>query len=183
MGSLSAAEAACPISQAKCWRILLRKRGGLSDNIDMRNELAEIEICCKGIVAETSGLLNWEWDDYIGAFLATFTPEQAQQVETVCDKYFMSRWDVASLAKIPPSIMEVAESLGGLRASQRLYVTRPGEFVISFGAWWPWGDGKTVSLRIGLVTDKVPEHAKDEFFKEFSEWFKNPGQSADGDGK
>jgi len=28
----------------------------------MRNELAEIEICCKGVLAETGGLLEWEWD-------------------------------------------------------------------------------------------------------------------------
>jgi hypothetical protein len=137
----------------------------------MRNELSEIESCCKGIITETSGLLTWEWDDYIGAFLATFPPDLAPQIETICDKYFVSRWGTASLDKIPPSVLAIADSLGGLRNTQRLLVTRPGEFVMAYGAWWPWGDGKTISLRIGLVTDKVPEHAKDEFFKEFSEWF------------
>jgi hypothetical protein len=137
----------------------------------MRNELAEIESCCKGIITETTGLVTWEWDDYIGAFLATFPPDLVPQIETICDKYFMSRWGTASLDKIPPSVLAIADSLGGLRNTQRLLVTRPGEFVMAYGAWWPWGDGKTISLRIGLVTDKVPEHAKDEFFKEFSEWF------------
>ncbi len=137
----------------------------------MRNELAEIESCCKGIVAETTGLVTWEWDDYIGAFLATFPPDLVPQIETICDKYFVSSWGTASLDKIPPSVLAIADSLGGLRNTQRLLVTRPGEFVMAYGAWWPWGDGKTISLRIGLVTDKVPEHAKDEFFKEFSEWF------------
>jgi hypothetical protein len=137
----------------------------------MRNELAEIESCCKGIITETTGLVTWEWDDYIGAFLATFPPDLVPQIETICDKYFMSRWGTESLDKIPPSVLAIADSLGGLRNTQRLLVTRPGEFVMAYGAWWPWGDGKTISLRIGLVTDKVPEHAKDEFFKEFSEWF------------
>jgi hypothetical protein len=145
----------------------------LSDKTDMRNELAEIEIGCKGIITETGGLLDWAWDDYIGAFLATFKLDQSRQIEQICDKYFMSRWDTTSLAKIPPSVFAVAESLGGLRSSQRLYATRPGEFVMAYGAWWPWGDDKTISLRIGLVTHKVPEYAKDEFFKEFSDWF-NP---------
>jgi hypothetical protein len=143
----------------------------LSDKIDMRNELAEIESCCKGIITETTGLVTWEWDDYIGAFLATFPPDLVPQIETICDKYFVSRWGTASLDKIPPSVLAIADSLGGLRNTQRLLVTRPGEFVMAYGAWWPWGDGKTISLRIGLVTDKVPEHAKNEFFKEFSEWF------------
>ena len=38
----------------------------------------------------------------------------------------------------------------GLRASQKIYwgndATAPG----AFGLWWPWGDGTTISLRIGL---------------------------------
>jgi len=140
----------------------------------MRNELAEIESRCKAIIAETRGLLNWEWDDYIGAFLAAFSVADAARIETVCDKYFISRWDTESMAKIPPSAMAIAESLGGLRSSQILFVTSPGEFVITYGAWWPWGDGNTISLRIGMVTNKVPALASDELFQEFSEWFTNP---------
>ena len=140
----------------------------------MRNELAEIETCCKGIITNTLELLNREWDDYIGAFLTTFPVDQAQQIETICTKYFMSRWDHESLVKAPPSVLAIAENLGGLRAAQRLLMTRPDQFVMAFGAWWPWGDGQTISLRIGLVTDDVPEHAKAELFKEFSEWFTNP---------
>ena len=140
----------------------------------MRNELAEIETCCKGIITEANELLNWEWDGYIGAFLATFPIDQAQQIETVCTKYFMSQWDHESLCKAPPSVLAIAENLGGLRAAQRLLMTRPDQFVMAFGAWWPWGDGQTISLRIGLVTDDVPEHAKAELFNEFSEWFTNP---------
>jgi len=140
----------------------------------MRNELAEIEICCKGIIKDHRELLKWEWDDYIGAFLTTFSTSQAPQIETICDKYFMSRWDRESLVKAPPSVRAIAKTLGGLRAAQRLLMTRPDQFLMAFGAWWPWGDGQTISLRIGLVTDGVPEHAKGEFCNEFYEWFTKP---------
>ncbi|MDP6636957.1 MAG: hypothetical protein QGG42_18815 [Phycisphaerae bacterium] len=137
----------------------------------MRNELAEIEGCCKGILTETRGLLQWDWDNYVGAFLATFGSDKAQQVNTICERYFMSQWDTGSLSKIPPSVLAIAESLGGLRSSQRLFATRPGEYALAYGAWWPWGDGKTISLRIGLVTHNVPDHARYEFFTEFCGWF------------
>jgi len=140
----------------------------------MRNELAEIESCCRAIIAETRGLLNWEWDDYIGAFLAAFSIDHVAEIQTICDKYFVSCWDSTSLAKIPPSTMAIAESLGGLRSTQKLFVTSPGEFVMAYGAWWPWGDGNTISLRIGMVTNGVPPLAGDELFQEFSEWFANP---------
>jgi len=140
----------------------------------MRNELAEIEICCRGLIAETSGLLTWEWDDYIGTFLAAFGGEKTPAVSALCDKYFMSQWDVNSRSKMPPSIMAISDSLGGLRSSQILFVTRPGDFVIAYGAWWPWGDEKTISLRIGLVTSNVPAFDGEKLFREFSEWFTNP---------
>ncbi|MCP4376457.1 MAG: hypothetical protein GY794_09815 [bacterium] len=140
----------------------------------MRNELAEIETCCRGIIKETGELLLWEWDDYISAFLSTFSIGQSEQIETICDKYFMSRWDRSCMPKIPPAVMSIAETLGGLRSAQRLLVTRPDQFVMAFGAWWPWGDGQRISLRIGLYTHRVPEHAREEFLKEFSGWFKAP---------
>ena len=139
----------------------------------MRNELAEIETCCKGIITETSELLQWEWDGYIGAFLATFAIDRAGRIEAICDKYFMSQWDRESLPKAPPSVRAVAETFRGLRTDQKLLMTRPDQFLMAFGAWWPWGDGRTISLRIGLVTDGVPEYARAEFYKEFSEWFTN----------
>lgn len=142
--------------------------------IKMRNELAEIETCCKGIIAKADELLDWEWDSYVGAFLATFPVQRAEEVMAICDKYFMSRWNSDSLPDAPPSVRAIAETLGGLRTAQQLLMTRPDQFAMVFGAWWPWGDGQTISLRIGLFTEDVPEYAKAEFFKEFSEWFTNP---------
>ena len=50
----------------------------------------------------------------------------------------------------------LAESCGGLRASQLMFwggADGPG----AFGLWWPWGDGTTVSLRIGLHDVDVPK--------------------------
>ena len=50
-------------------------------------------------------------------------------------------------------------SCGGLRASQLLFwggsvqEDEPG----AFGLWWPWGDGTTVSLRIGLHDVDIPK--------------------------
>ena len=44
----------------------------------------------------------------------------------------------------------LAETCGGLRASQELLWGGGGEGAGAFGLWWPWGDGTTVTLRIGL---------------------------------
>jgi hypothetical protein len=59
-------------------------------------------------------------------------------------------WTAQTLAAAPEDVRKVAEGCGGVRSSQLLFwggdTGAPG----AFGLWWPWGDGTTVSLRIGL---------------------------------
>jgi hypothetical protein len=66
-------------------------------------------------------------------------------------------WTEATLATAPAPIKALADACGGLRAAQLLLwgggVDAPG----AFGLWWPWGDGTTVSLRIGLHDVDAPK--------------------------
>lgn len=137
----------------------------------MRNEMAEVEACCRQIMTDTRALLAWEWDDYIGAALAKFNVKHSAFVERVLDKCFASRWIDADIAKAPASVGELADSLGGLRKTQRLYVTSSEDKITAFGAWWPWGDGQTISIRIGLVLKEIDDAAADRLDKEFVAWF------------
>jgi hypothetical protein len=47
-------------------------------------------------------------------------------------------------------VQELAERCGGLRAGQSLFSGLGVGRVFAFGLWWPWGDGVSVSLRVGL---------------------------------
>jgi hypothetical protein len=54
-------------------------------------------------------------------------------------------------------VRKLAEGCGGVRASQQLlWGGAPGASG-AFGLWWPWADGKTVSLRIGLHDVDLPK--------------------------
>ncbi|HTB60142.1 MAG TPA: hypothetical protein VLC06_19860 [Polyangia bacterium] len=59
-------------------------------------------------------------------------------------------WSTATLASAPASVQALAETCGGLRASQELLWGGDADGPGAFGLWWPWGDGTTVTLRIGL---------------------------------
>ena len=137
----------------------------------MRVELAEIEQCCQGILEETADVLTWDWDGYIDAMLAVFQLDQTEAVGPVLDKYFTSRWDEDSVPKAPQSVQEIAEAAGGIRRTQHLFTTRPEQSVMAYGAWWPWGDGETLSIRIGLVLKGVSDYDADVFHREFREMF------------
>jgi hypothetical protein len=51
----------------------------------------------------------------------------------------------------------LVEKCGGLRAAQLLFWGGGDDAPGVFGLWWPWGDGTTVSLRIGLHDVDVPK--------------------------
>ncbi len=137
----------------------------------MRNELADIEACCRRIVEEGRIALAWEWDDYISAMLAAFNVKHADHVHGVLDSNFASQWDHREIVRAPASIQRIAHRLGGLRPTQRLYVTPEQERIVAYGAWWPWGNDQTISIRIGLVLDHMDDMAAAQLHAEFISWF------------
>ena len=141
----------------------------------MRNEMAEVEACCRQIMTDTRALLAWEWDDYIGAVLSKFNVKHSAYVGRILDSCFASKWIDTDIAKAPASVRELADSLGGLRETQRLYVTSSEDKITAFGAWWPWGDGQTISIRIGLVLKEIEDLDATILHKEFVAVFTGEG--------
>ncbi len=137
----------------------------------MRNELSEIEAICRGVVTATEGLLSWTWDDYISTMLAPFSLKDAGQVADVLDENFASRWDFKSICKAPQSIRDVATGIGGIRQTQHLFVSEPDQNIMAYGAWWPWGNEETISIRIGILTHGIDDHDANMFKNEFASWF------------
>lgn len=136
----------------------------------MRNELAEVEVVCRNVV-EQSGL-EWSWDDYVGAMLATIPSDQSDRFADLLVQSFSSRWNSKEAAKAPAEVKGLIDTLGGIRETQHLFVTNPDRYVMAYGAWWPWGDGQTISIRIGLVlSNKIPEIDQKKFDEEFRTWF------------
>ena len=66
-------------------------------------------------------------------------------------------WSSATLPGAPPAIRTFSETCGGVRASQELLWGGEADGPGAFGLWWPWGDGTTVTLRIGLHGVDLPK--------------------------
>jgi hypothetical protein len=66
-------------------------------------------------------------------------------------------WSVETLPTAPDDARALVEKCGGLRAAQLLFWGGAAGGPGAFGLWWPWGDGTTVSLRIGLHDVDLPK--------------------------
>jgi hypothetical protein len=55
-------------------------------------------------------------------------------------------------AKLPADLATdpLLEAMGGVRGDQTLYLKRLGEGISVYVAYWPWGGGQRVTIKIGI---------------------------------
>ncbi|HWL85108.1 MAG TPA: hypothetical protein VNO21_04865 [Polyangiaceae bacterium] len=93
---------------------------------------------------------GWSWDNRLNCVTSSINADLEAEARLVALEGLPSEWTHASIASAPPRVRDLADRSGGLRAGQLLYSAGPVAGVLAYGLWWPWGDGVTISLRIGL---------------------------------
>ena len=109
---------------------------------------SDIEKICSRIYSECDSLVTWNWDDRFQAVLSEFPSDQENEVISVLEKHFDNSWDDRTIDYAPGKIKSVAKGLGEVRHGQRLYASDPEQDALLLGAYWPWNNGKKISLRI-----------------------------------
>jgi len=95
--------------------------------------------------------LDWSWDGRFQTALAEFTVDQQGEILEILERFLPQSWDADSLADAPDATRSIARRLGGVMPGQQLLVSDPSAGPVLFCAWWPWGNGHRVSIRIGLA--------------------------------
>jgi len=93
---------------------------------------------------------GWSWDSRLSCVSSSFNTDiepQAKQAATIA---LSGEWTMNSIGQAPPALQTIAQRTGGLRQGQRVLCSAAFGRVFAFGLWWPWGDGQTTSMRIGL---------------------------------
>ncbi len=110
---------------------------------------------------------GWSWDGRLQCVTSSFVVELETKARAAAGIAMRNEWVATTIASAPPAIREIADRTGGLRAGQILLATSAGAGDFAFGLWWPWGDGMTTSLRIGLggfrATDGAQQKLRDAF--------------------
>jgi hypothetical protein len=94
---------------------------------------------------------GWSWDERLSCVTSTFNVELAAKARTALEIALPSEWTSTTIRRAPPVLGELAERTGGLRAGQMLLASTMVGPALAYGLWWPWGDGMTTSMRIGLA--------------------------------
>ena len=94
---------------------------------------------------------GWSWDPRLLCVTSSFTTEQEPAARTATKIALQNEWNAQTITRAPQQLRDVVERCGGVRQGQLVLSTGPINALMVFGLWWPWGDGETTSLRVGLA--------------------------------
>jgi len=115
--------------------------------------------------------LSWQWDERFGTALAEFLVDRKDNIRELIEPYLGNVWDNSTIETAPDSVQVIAIKLGKLREDQLLFTSDPNQDVIIYGAWWPWGNGKNISLRLAPHKWNLSSTEQAELKKQFRGWF------------
>jgi hypothetical protein len=93
---------------------------------------------------------GWSWDGRLNCVSSSFAVELEARARAAAAMALKEEWTPASIGRALPAVREVADRAGGLRSGQLMLTSGAVAASFGYGLWWPWGDGMTTSLRIGL---------------------------------
>jgi hypothetical protein len=93
---------------------------------------------------------GWSWDPRLSCVTSSFDAEFDARARTAAAIALAAEWTSTTIQRAPPPLRDLAERTGGLRAGQMIFASAGVGAAFAYGLWWPWGDGMTTSLRIGL---------------------------------
>lgn len=115
---------------------------------------------CTELLEKFGDLLKWQWEERSRTLLAEFSVDKKDQVWLILQQHYGDCWDNKSFKKAPPEIKHRAGNLATLNKGQHLFSTLKAPYDRTMVAWWPWGHGATVSIRIFFINDAPFKPAK-----------------------
>lgn len=117
----------------------------------MMNKQKQLQSQGKVVLDALSPLVKWQYNDFHHVMLAEFSVDKQEQVMAALEQVLPFQWDAKSVKKAPEEIKHLAGFFAKLVKNQKLlsadYQSHPTVMV----AWWPWGHGATVSVRLFLT--------------------------------
>jgi hypothetical protein len=132
---------------------------------------SDLENFCREFSRAFQGILAWKWDSWFESVLAEFGVGDKDSIRAILERDLGSAWDSSTVGKAPDRVQIINSNFGGIRPGQLLFTSDPSRDAIIFCAWWPWGDGKTISIRIAPSCKKLSDSEKAEQTKLLKGWF------------
>ncbi len=130
-----------------------------------------LEKRCRWIIENLGDQLQWKWDSRFETILAEFNVKDTETIKQKLSRQMDIEWDSKNTGSAPELIHIIIDYFGGLNPDQRLFTSDPDIDGILLCAWWPWGNGKTISIRLAVFADSLSDEENDELTRAFRNWF------------
>jgi len=117
-------------------------------------------------------IVEWKWDGRFRTALAEFSADMKDEVLVILEQYLVSTWDSSNVKEAPDVVQEITRSLGGLMSGQLLLLSDSRKPACIFCAWWPWGSGTKISIRIAPFGKDLSDEETSALIAVFRGWFK-----------
>jgi len=132
---------------------------------------SDVENVCRELSRGFHGVLSRQWDGRFETVLAEFGVETKDKVRAILERYPGNIWDSSNIGYAPDIVRTINIRVGKLRSGQLLFTSDPSREAFILGAWWPWGDGQTISIRIAPSYKKISDSERAEKIQLFKSWF------------
>ena len=114
---------------------------------DISSALSEHD--CTKLFGALQADLSWQWDSRFATALAEIRIEEKNGIGKILENHLGTAWTSGTIDTAPESVQRILFRLGGIMPGQLLYTAGLPRDGIVFCAWWPWGNGQTISIRLG----------------------------------
>jgi hypothetical protein len=137
------------------------------------HHLKSYESICSNIAQNMPSVCTWQWDEEFHVALSVFEEEHVESILSIVSKEFDQQYNSITAEDDTDTehIDKFVVPLFGIVPGQEIFVSENGSGLILFAIWWPWGNGKTTSLRIGIISTEEQSLNKDEIKGYLTEWF------------
>ena len=111
---------------------------------------------------------GWSWDTRMSCITSSFSIQYEPDARAAAAQALPLEWTQVTLARAPVRLRDLAERTGGVRSGQLVLTGGPLDGLFAFGLWWPWGNGQTISLRVGLADIEAEREPYPQFRDLFS---------------
>nr|ART40932.1 L630 [uncultured bacterium] len=130
-----------------------------------------IEEVCRELAKAFQGVLSWKWDKRFETVLAEFAVGDKDKIRAVLERHLSKTFDSSNVGNGPELVRAVDDHFGGLWPGQLLFASDPSPDALVYCTWWPWGDGKAISIRIGSEYKNLSDSDHAEKIQLFKGWF------------
>jgi hypothetical protein len=130
-----------------------------------------LEKDCSLLISTLGKTLTWKWDDRFETVLAEFSVTDKEKIHMGLTRHMGKIWAHDQDASPPRIVQTIIDYFGGLNPGQTLLTSDPNQEGLLLCAWWPWGNGKTISIRLGVFADSLSDPDNEELTRRFRGWF------------